>query len=223
MLMLSSVSTHATNRFFSPHRHHRFLLFSIQRVTKILNNNMNPFQFKSSIFSLSRFAYSPKPSGVFVVALYKYCVLEDGKCLLPARPPTPLARALTGMETGFRIMGNSENIGSNIIFSPVMAKAEDGREKKLARQQNGIIIRKSAHRPGGRESKKKAEARTSTVYRGEKKLFVGEFCYSHYSTPLSYNSFFLAAASRLGFVGSKLFSESRVRGRSVRTHLRLLL
>lgn len=39
----------------------------------------------------------------------------------------------------------------------------------------------------------------------KKKLFVGEFCYSHYSIPLLFSS---SAASRSGFVGSKLFSES---------------
>lgn len=49
----------------------------------------------------------------------------------------------------------------------------------------------------------KTEARTSTVLNREKKLFVREFCYSHYSIPLLYSFFLLL----LGFVGSKLFSE----------------
>lgn len=74
---------------------------------------MNPFQFKSSIFSL----VSPTSEReVFVVVLNKYCVLEDEKCfsplLLPTATPSP-----NGMEMGFHIMGKSENIGSNIIFS----------------------------------------------------------------------------------------------------------
>lgn len=40
--------------------------------------------------------------------------------------------------------------------------------------------------------------------RAKKILFVREFCYSHYSIPLLY---FFSSSSRLGFVGSKLFSE----------------
>lgn len=96
---------------------------------------MNPFQFKalyflffarlfSTLLAVLRISSSMlNESRVFVVVLYKYCVLEDGKCLLPFPPlwslPLPHLVSLpfpTGMEMGFHIMGNFENIGSNIIF-----------------------------------------------------------------------------------------------------------
>lgn len=52
--------------------------------TKILNNNKNPFQFKSSIFSLG----SPSALRMSVcVVLYKYCVLEDEKFCYPCSTP----------------------------------------------------------------------------------------------------------------------------------------
>lgn len=135
-------------------------------------------------------------SRVFVVALYKYCVLEDGKCLLPF-PTLNLSHSftyshsfLTGMEMGFHIMGNSENIGSNIIFPSTFYSMSWKKKKKLpsalklrdravggvgGKAQltakmwwNGEIIRCSfsrAERGGG----VKPEARTSTVYQRRKK------------------------------------------------------
>lgn len=94
--------------------------------TKILNNNMNPFQFKSSIFSrfrsfpmLHRFHPLSRPL-VRVECLLLRCiniVCWRTKNVYYPLHPYPLSFPVTGMETGFHIMGNSENIGSNIIFS----------------------------------------------------------------------------------------------------------
>jgi hypothetical protein len=77
---------------------------------------MNPFQFRKALYFLSFFSSF---GSLFVVALYKYFVLVNEKCLLLSLThPTPARLSLaTGVEMGFDIMGNSENVGSNIIFS----------------------------------------------------------------------------------------------------------
>jgi hypothetical protein len=65
--------------------HHSHALFNIE--TKILNNNMNPFQFRKALYFLSFFSSF---GSLFVVALYKYFVLVNEKCLLLSHSPHTL-------------------------------------------------------------------------------------------------------------------------------------
>lgn len=175
---------------------------------------MNPFQFKSSIFSrfrsfpmLHRFHPLSRPL-VRVECLLLRCiniVCWRTKNVYYPLHPYPLSFPVTGMETGFHIMGNSENIGSNIIFSSelhAMAKRLHKRKsevewgwgrKKTAKRpitQHGIIIRNAAGAPPMREGVKNPKPEhqqyTEKRPRRRRKLFVGEFCYSHYSIPLLY-------------------------------------
>lgn len=141
---------------------------------------------------------------LFVVALYKYCVLEDEKCLLPApASPAPL-RYLTGMETGFHIMGNSENIGSNIIFSSALCHGEKAtkRRKKNCSQQNGIIIRCAPSSLSAEGVKNRSPNINSTLNRGKNCLLGNSVVHIIPFRFYIFLFFFL-----LGFVGSKLFSE----------------
>lgn len=91
--------------------------------TKILNNNMNPFQFKSSIFS--RFSSPPKClllRCINIVCWRTENVYYPLALLLLARASKPKWK---------RVFISWENVGSNIIFSSAMAKrlAKGGREK----------------------------------------------------------------------------------------------
>lgn len=103
---------------------------------------MNPFQFKALYFSSSSFSsLAPARSrrAERVKCLLLCCI--NIMCLRTKNVYYPILRspsrsepapALTGMEMGLDIMGNSENIGSNIIFSSTLlwhSKKATGREK----------------------------------------------------------------------------------------------
>lgn len=121
----------------------------------------------------------------------------------PFRVPsrTLPAPALTGMEMGLDIMGNSENIGSNIIFSSTLlwhSEKATRREKKLASGGWADV-------PGSGASKTpKPEHQQYTRNREHKKYCLLGNSVIHIIPFHTFSSF----PRRLGSAGSKLFSES---------------
>lgn len=128
---------------------------------------MNPFQFKSFIFSLA------SPTAVRVECLLLCCI--DIVCWRTKNvycSPFLLTAILSNeMKMGFHIMGKSENIGSNIIFSSALCHSKKAMKKKTAKRPLAQRIRASGRRKMKLHIAEgvKTEARTSTVYWTERR------------------------------------------------------